>query len=184
MRARSLVAVCLAALAAAGCGSGSGGSAARPAPPVRLTVDRPADLAVTRAASVTVSGSVRPAGADVVVAGRAAEVAGRSFTARVDLDPGANVIDLAATASRHAPALTALRVTREMPVVLPDLAGLSAADARRRVEALGMRYAEEHGGGLLEPLLPGEPGVCRQQPEAGAAVPRGTTVTVVLAKRC
>jgi hypothetical protein len=183
--ARPLAACCvvvLAVLATACGGDHAAGTAA--SPPVRLTVERPADLAVTRDTAVTVSGSVRPAGAAVQVGGRPAEVTGGGFTARVDLEPGANVIDLAATASGHAPALTAFRVTREMPVVVPDLEGLTGADARAAVEALGLRLAEERSGGLLEELLPGEPGVCRQRPDAGAEVMRGTEVDVLLGKRC
>jgi hypothetical protein len=179
--ARLLAATCMAAAATA-CGGGGGEPAA--SPPVRLSLARPADLAVTRETTVTVTGSVRPADAAVQVGGRPAEVTGGSFTARVDLDPGWNVVDLSASAAGHAPALTAFRITREMPVVVPDLSGLTAADARAAVEALGLRLTEERAGGLLEELLPGEPGVCRQQPETGAEVTRGTQVSVLLGKRC
>ena len=80
----------------------------------------PADSFTTRGTTITVKGTVQPAGASVQVLGQAAEVVGSSFTAQVDLQPGANVIDLAATAPRRDPALTAIRVIREMPVAVPD----------------------------------------------------------------
>jgi hypothetical protein len=171
--------------AAGGCGSGGSGSrASRPAPPVQLHVSTPADLAGTQGSDVTISGSVSPAGADVQVLGRPAEVVAGSFTARVPLQPGANVIDLLATARGHGPALTALRVTREMPVQVPDLAHLTPAAARAKVQPLGLTLRTQNGGGLLEGILPGTPGVCAQDPRPGARVRRGAEVVVLVAKRC
>ena len=66
---------------------------------------------------------------------------------------------------------------------MPDLGGL---EGRRRTKlgAAGLGAEVERGGGLLEELLPGEPAVCEQDPEAGAKVRRGTTVHVVVAKSC
>src|SRR2546423_8210042 len=132
MRAARLAAPLLAAglaLGAASCGSGSDGSG-HAFPPVRLTVTAPLDSETTPGSTVTVRGTVDPPDASVQVRGRPAEVLAGSFTAQVDLDPGANVIDLAATAPRRGPALTAIRVTREMPVTVPDLSGPSTPDAR------------------------------------------------------
>jgi hypothetical protein len=160
------------AVALAGCGSGDGERTAR------------ADMSTTRRTYVTVRGTVDPPGAAVTVFGARAEVVGGSFSARVDLAPGANVIDVAATAPGRAPALTALRVTREMPVAVPDLSGLAPEDARAQVEALGLALQVRSAGGLLEELLPGDPGVCEQEPSAGDEVMRGTTVRVLVAKRC
>ena len=81
--------------------------------------------------------------------------------------------------------LTALRVTREVPVVVPDLGGLEVGCRGGEAGATPAWGADvEHGGGLLEELLPGEPAVCEQDPEAGAKVRRGTTVHVVVAKSC
>jgi hypothetical protein len=176
--------VALLALPAAACGGGGGSADGAPPPKVTLTVHRPGDSTVTRDATVTVSGSVQPVGASVQVAGRPADVVGSGFTASVDLDPGDNVIDLAATAPGRTPALTALRVTREMPIAVPDLSGLTAAEARVALDALGLGFKEERAGGLLEQLLPGEPGVCSQSPGAGTEVTRGTRVTAQLGKRC
>jgi hypothetical protein len=39
-------------------------------------------------------------------------------------------------------------------------------------------------GGFLEEILPGNPGVCEQEPSSGSEVLRGTTVRVLVAKRC
>jgi hypothetical protein len=173
----------LAALAAlAGCGGAT--RAPRPEPPVVLHVTSPPDTKSTRGGVVTVSGSVTPGDADVRVLGRAAEVVAGSFTARVALQPGANVIDVFATARGHDPAMTALRVTREMPVQVPDLTHLTPEQARARVSRLGLRLRTQSGGGFLEPILPGTPGVCAQQPDPGTPVKTGTEVLVIVAKRC
>jgi hypothetical protein len=187
MRAVRPLAASLAAAAAtlvAACGSDAGDRAARAQPPVHVAVVAPTDLASTRATSITVRGTVAPASADVRVLGQSAEVVGGSFTAKVDLRPGSNVIDVSAAAPRHAPALTAVRVTREMPVTVPDLGGLSPDDARAKLAPLGLGMDEQDAGGLIEELLPGDPGVCEQRPGAGDAVRKGSTVTVYVAKRC
>lgn len=188
MRAVRLAAPLLAAstaLLVASCGGGDSGSrAARALPPVRMTVTTPVDSATTRETHLTVRGSVKPPDASVRVLGKAAEVVAGTFTADVDLDPGANVIDVSATAPSYGPALTAFRVTREMPVKVPDLSGLSPDDARKQVQALGLKLERQDGGGLFEPLLPGNPGVCEQDPGAGSDAMRGATVRVVVAKRC
>ena len=179
-----LIAAC-AALALASCGgSGDATSSARALPAVHLRVTAPGDSLTTRGTSVTVRGSVDPPGASVAVLGRPAEVVGSRFTSQVDLQPGANVIDVAATAPQRGPALTAIRVTREMPVAVPDLSGMASGAARRTVEALGLVYSQTQGGGLFESILPGAPGVCEQDPPAGSDAMRGTTVRAVLSKRC
>jgi hypothetical protein len=173
------------ALAAGACGgSGSAERAARSAPEVRIRISSPSDTLVTRDTTLTVRGSVEPPDASVQVLGRPADVIAGRFTAKVDLDPGANVIDLAATAPHRDPAMAAVRVTREMPVQVPDLSGLTAGEAGKRVRVLGLQLAVEAAGGLLERLLPGDPGVCEQHPSAGDDAMRGTTVRVLVAKRC
>ncbi len=65
------------------------------------------------------------------------------------------------------------------PRTVPSLTGLSGADAKAALEALGLVYAE----------LPGEfsvtvpaGAVARQDPAAGASVPKGTTVNVVVSR--
>jgi Glucodextranase, domain B/PASTA domain len=171
------------ALAASSCGA-SRSDASRTLRPVHLTVAAPVDSLTTEGATLTVRGSVDPPDATVRVLGQPAEVVAGSFSARVSLDPGANVIDLAATAPRRGPALTAVRVTREMPITVPDLSGLTPGEARSKVRALGLELDEQDAGGLFEQILPGTRGVCDQDPAAGAEVRRGSVVHVMVAKRC
>jgi hypothetical protein len=186
MPARPFVALACLAAAVAGCGGGDEPRAQTPPPPpVELDVTSPDDMATVRTATVEVRGTVTPAGAVVRVLGQPATVSGGgTFSARVPLDPGNNVIDVIATARRRGPALTAFRVTREMPVVVPDLGGLDVAAVQEKLGSAGLGVDVEHGGGLLEQLLPGEPAVCEQDPEPGAKARRGTTVHVVVAKSC
>jgi hypothetical protein len=185
MRRALVLLLLVGALVLASCGGSDAGSrAARALPQVHMRVTSPSDSLTTRGTSVTVRGSVEPAGATVRVLGQPAEVVGDAFTAQVELQPGTNVIDVAATAARRGPALTAIRVTREMPVSVPDLAGLSSDDARGKVEGLGLEYDETKDGGLFEGILPGSPAVCEQDPSPGADAMRGTTVKVIVSKSC
>ena len=172
-----------ACVAFAGCG-GDDPPVQRALTPVVLDVTNPADEAVVRETSVQVAGSVSPAGAAVLVNGRAAEVQGGRFTAAVPLEPGANVIDVMASARGRAPALTAIRVTRELPVEVPDLVGLAVEDATDRLKDAGLVADVDDGGGFFDPLLPGEPSVCEQDPEPRSEVRRGTVVRLTVAKQC
>ncbi|HET9738431.1 MAG TPA: PASTA domain-containing protein [Solirubrobacteraceae bacterium] len=182
MRARLvLVTACL---AAAGCGGGDDPPAQRALVPVVLDVREPADEAVVRTDSVRVAGSVAPAGAAVRVNGSVAEVEGDEFVADVPLEPGANVIDVIASARGRAPALTAVRVTRELPVEVPDVEGLAVEEAESRLADAGLKSELEDDGGFFDELLPGEPAVCGQDPQAGTEVRRGTAVLLTVAKRC
>jgi hypothetical protein len=183
MRSSPLVLACLAA-AVAGCGGDGGERAQRALAPVSLTVTEPADNSVVRAETVAIRGTVEPAGARVRVVGRQAEVSGGTFTAEVALDPGANVIDVMATARGRGAAMTAVRVTRELPVEVPDLGGLEVAEAQERVADAGLELEVNEGGGLIDELLPGEPSVCDQQPSPGTEVRRGTIVRVEVRQLC
>lgn len=185
MRTRPLVALACLTAAVAGCGSGGEPRAQTPSRPVELDVTSPDGMATVRTATVDVRGTVTPAGAVVTVLGQPATVSGGgTFSARVPLDPGDNVIDLIATARGRAPTFTAFRVTREVPVAVPDLDGLEVAAVQEKLGVAGLGVEVEHGGGLLEELLPGEPAVCEQDPDPGTKVRRGTTVHVVVAKSC
>jgi hypothetical protein len=172
------------ALLVVACGSPSSDQAARALHPVRLTVTDPPDGSTTKESSTTVHGTVEPADASVQVLGRRADVVSGRFSATVELAPGTNVVDIAATAPDRSAALAAIRVTREMPVRVPDLSGMSPDAARERLAKLGLGLQTRDAGGLLEDLIPGDPGVCQQRPDAGAEVDRGTTVEVLVAKRC
>jgi len=176
----------LSALLALGALAGCGSDDPAPAPlgPVRLQVSVPADAATLRGGNVDVRGRVTPALSEVTVLGRPALVTQGRFSAVVPLAPGANVIDVIATAPRRRPALTALRVTRDVLVTVPQLAGAEEDEIERVLEALGLRLEVLRGGGILDVLRPGVPVVCEQDPRAGAHVRRGRTVAVVVAKRC
>jgi glucodextranase-like protein/PASTA domain-containing protein len=179
-----LIAACLAAVAG-GCGGDDDKQAQRTPAAVDLTVSSPSDMATVRAESVEVQGTVAPANAAVMVLGqRAAVSGGGTFKAKVALEPGANVIDVMATAPVRGPAMTALRVTREVPIEVPALDGKSVDEVQSTLGGLGLKAEVEEGGGLLEDLLPGDPAVCTQDPEAGAQVRRGTSVHVMVSKSC
>jgi len=186
MRPKSLLVIACLAAASAGCGGGDDQKGVqRPPAPVDLKVSAPNDQATVRAETVEVRGTVVPAGATVQVLGqRAAVSGGGTFTSTVALQPGANVIDVMATASGRAATLTAFRVTREVPVIVPDLGGKTADEVRKMLGDLGLKASVDESGGLLEPLLPGDPAVCTQDPSAGSQVRSGATVHVVVSKSC
>jgi hypothetical protein len=177
-----LLAGALCALLLAACG----GSASPPPAPVRLAVSAPADLGAVRAASVEVRGTVRPADATVTVAGRHAAVSGHGFRVRVALDAGVNVIDVAASAGRARPALTAIRVRRILTVTIPDVLGLDPDAARTQLQDRGLRVdtQQDPGGGFLDQLLGRQPQVCLTDPPPGEQVDEGTTVHVTVGRQC
>jgi Glucodextranase, domain B/PASTA domain len=183
MRPSVLLLACLCA-AATGCGGDGEQRAQRTPLAVELDVSSPADNTVVRSDTVEVRGTVQPAGAAVMVLGRQADTTAGTFTAEVELQPGANVIDVIATARGRGPAMTALRVTRELPVEVPDIGGLEEAEAKARLEDSGLLLEAIRGGGLFDDLLPGEPAACDQEPEAGTEVRRGTTVHAEFRKSC
>lgn len=151
--------------------------------PVKLTVHEPADLDEVEARTIAVRGAVAPPSARVLVDGAEAEVRGGEFSATVELRGGANVIDLQAAAPRHPAAMTAVRVTRLVPVAVPELEGYPPDDAVEALEGLGLS-ADVRDAGLLDAILPGTVGVCSTSPGAHARVRAGTTVVVLTAKSC
>jgi PASTA domain-containing protein/glucodextranase-like protein len=186
MYARSVLIVACLAAAAAGCGGDKPPRAQRPAPSVDLNVTAPNDMATVRDETVQVEGTVAPAGADVLVVGQKAPVSGGgTFKATVALEPGANVIDVMATAPGRGPALTAFRVTREVLVPVPDLDGMSQQEVEDTLKDAGLTpEVEKVGAGIIDELLPGDPSVCEQDPSPGSEVRRGTKVHVVVSKCC
>lgn len=178
-----LAATAAAAYGLAGCG-GDDPALAPPLQPVRLQITAPADRAIVRRANVDVRGRVTPATSQVTVLGRPALVTRGRFSAFVPLEPGANVIDVIATAPRRRPALTALRVTRDVLVTVPRLVGVPEDELEQVLEPLGLRAEVQRGGGILDLLRAGRTAVCEQSPRAGARVRRGRSVGVVVARRC
>ena len=179
----TLAACALAAAALPGCGNRQA-AAPKPLPPVRLAVTSPQDRAVVLDSVVQIRGTVSPGRAQVLVLGSPAAVSGGEFTAEVPLAEGVNVIDVTASAGGSAPALTALRVTREVRVTIPDLIGQDSDGAEAKLRALGLKVDEARGGSIFDALLPGGRSVCDTDPRGGDEVRRGTTVTVIVAKRC
>ena len=175
------LALLLGTLAVTACGAD-----ARPAttPRVQLKLSAPGDGRSLRAQTVSVSGTVVPAGAAVSVAGEAANVDGGSFTATVSLRPGGNVIDVTASAPGRRPAADALRVVRDMRVRLPALQGVDRDTAISQLEGLGLKPDEQRGGSWIDRLIPGDLNVCETSPPARALVQPGSAVTVVVAKNC
>jgi hypothetical protein len=168
-------------LVLAGCGTQERSPALAP---VRLTITAPSDLATVEDDVVEVAGEVVPRNARVRVAGAEAEVRGGAFSATVALEAGANVIDVQAAAPRHPAAMAAVRVTRLVPVEVPDLEDLAPEEAVAALEAIGLEAEVRDGGGLLDGLLPDDPTVCGTSPEAGEQVRVGTRVVVVIARGC
>jgi hypothetical protein len=166
-------------------GACGGDKPAKPVAPVRVQVTAPQDLGTVRTASVEVRGTVTPASAAVTVRGERAQVSGGAWSAQIDVEPGVNVVDVLASAGRARPALTAVRVRRVVDVVVPDLVGLSADDAKAELEDANLKgELQTAGGGFFDELLGGSPEVCATEPSAGAHVDPGSTVVVQLARRC
>jgi hypothetical protein len=182
MRATILAGAACALLLSACGGSGAG---TPPPAPVRLAVTAPGDLRTVRAATVQVQGTVRPASATVTVGGRPAAVAGGTFRATVGLTAGINVIDVLASDGAARPAATAVRVRRVVAVAVPVLTGQKPDDARRQLEALGLKAdTQQSGGGFFDQLLGNSPKVCATDPPAGTQVDAGATVHVTVAPGC
>jgi hypothetical protein len=133
---------------------------------------------------VQVRGTVSPGDASVEVNGEAAQVENGAFSADVALDPGANVIDVTASAPGHRADADALRVTRDMRVELPDLVGMSEEDATAKLSDLGMEPRTEDARSFLDRIIPGGLQVCEMRPDSGELVAKGTKVTIVVAREC
>jgi hypothetical protein len=182
MRRALLAAAVLAAVLVAGCGSND--KPAPAPPPVRLSLDSPRDTATIQADSVVLRGTVSPVSARVRVRGSQATMSSGHFRAEVPLDIGTNVIDVVAEAPGKSPAFTAIRVTREDTVAVPDIAGLSVDDARAALKDAGLKASVRRKGGFLEEVVPRSVRVCETDPASGESVPRGSTVEVTAGRLC
>jgi len=153
-------------------------------PKVRLEVTVPQDGATVRAQTVAVEGTVQPAGARVQVLGEDVGVEAGRWHAEVPLEPGANLVDVAASANGRRPDFASLRIVLEQRVTVPDLVGADADSAKDQLEGLGLEVATQDGGGFFDPILPGDPAVCSTEPRAGAQVLPGAEVVLVIARDC
>ena len=152
--------------------------------PVVLQLTRPADAAVVRADRVQIAGTVKPARATVQVRGDDVPVLDGRFTAEVALEPGANLIDVAASAGGRRADFAAMRVVREVRVPLPDVVGGDEDTGREALEGLGLNVTTEDAGGFFDPLLPGDPQVCAMRPDPGTQVLPGSDVVLQVARDC
>jgi hypothetical protein len=162
------------------------GETPRPAtqPRVTLTLSAPDDGGKTRDARVAIRGTVSPGDATVRVGGEDAEVSGGEFSAEVELQPGGNVIDVAASAAGRRPASDAVRVERDMRVPVPDLVGQEVDPATDALKAAGLRAVEERGGSWIDRLIGGTVHVCAISPPAATLVDKGTRVVIQTAREC
>jgi hypothetical protein len=182
MRTCTIAVLVAVALLVAACGEDA--EPPRDEPDVRLTLTGPSDGATMRSDTVEIRGSVKPARAAVQVLGRDVSVDAGEFHTEVELEPGSNLIDVAASANGRRPDFAALRVVFEERVALPDVVGRDADTAQEELEGLGLKVSTEDAGGFLDPILPGDPKVCAMEPEAGVQVLPGTEVTMHVARDC
>ena len=182
MRAPLLAALVALAVLAAACGD----DPPQPRPDARVTLElgSPPDDARVRSETVEIRGTVQPQGAHVQVLGRDVAVDGGSFRAEVPLEPGANLIDVAAGARGRRPDFAVARIVREVRVPVPDLVGADADTAQDQLEGLGLTVELENAGGFFDPILPGDPKVCDLRPRPGAQVLPGSEVTLLVARDC
>jgi hypothetical protein len=181
---KRLVLAALPALAALAAACGDDPAPPRQEPQVRLELGSPPDGDSVRAETVEVRGTVLPQGAQVRVLGREVAVDGGSFRAEVPLEPGANLIDVAAAARGRRPDFAAMRIVREVRLPIPDLVGRDADTAQDQLEGLGLTVQKQDAGGFFDPILPGDPKVCEMRPRAGAQVLPGSEVTLLVARDC
>jgi hypothetical protein len=111
-------------------------------------------------------------------------VSGGVFSTRVAVRPGMNVIDLLAGAPRAQAAMSAVRVYRELPVVVPRLDGASASAASAELRKVGLRARVHERGGFFQSLLPLSKHVCATEPPAGRLLAPSSVVAVEVAKVC
>src|SRR5918999_664241 len=182
MRVPTVAAVLALAALAPACGDDP--EPPRDEPGVELELGSPADGAIVRAETVEIRGTVHPRGAKVRVLGREIPVDGGSFRAEVPLEPGANLIDVAADARGRRPDFAVARIVLEVRQPVPDLVGRDADTAQEQLEGLGFTVAVENAGGFFDPILPGDPKVCALEPEPGTDVLPGSEVTLLVARDC
>lgn len=156
----------------------------RPPPPVRLTIDGPADGTTTLAGQVQVSGRVTPGASTVLVGGQSVSVSAGNFATQVAVKPGANVIDVLAGAARAHPAMSAIRIYRQIAVAVPNLAGKSASAATSALRQVGLSPQIQDTGGFFQSLLPLSKHVCATEPPAARRLAPGSTVVLQIAKIC
>ncbi|MEA2212158.1 MAG: hypothetical protein QOF83_2106 [Solirubrobacteraceae bacterium] len=126
MRASSRLAqlaVCAAALSAAGCAAGG---APPPTPHVNVSISAPTSGATVGVHKVTITGTVTPAGAQVVVDGQRAKVTGSSFSGTMYVSAANQKIVVSAAANGYVASQASTTVTYS-PNVAHELVAAAAA---------------------------------------------------------
>jgi beta-lactam-binding protein with PASTA domain len=67
---------------------------------------------------------------------------------------------------------------------VPDLTGVLAADVKQRLAGTGLKAKVDDQDGIFERILPGDPVVCATDPQPATEVDPGTTVHVLVSRRC
>jgi hypothetical protein len=162
------------------------GETPRPAtqPRVSLKLTAPDDGGTTRDDRVEIRGTVSPGDSTVRVGGEPADVSGGEFLAEVELQPGGNVIDVAAVSPGRRPATDAVRVNRDMRVPVPELVGQELDPATDALKSAGLKPVEERSGSWIDRLLGGAIYVCATNPRGGTLVDKNTSVVVQTAHEC
>lgn len=161
------------------------GAASRPERQVRLRLGGPADGTRVHTGSITLTGTVSPAGAIVLVLGHRVPVVRGGFTAQVPLSPGTNIVDVLAGAPRAQAAMNAVHVVRVVYVPVPDLAGADPSDAQHQLAAIGLRPHVHNSDDFFDSLLPLiSDHVCSTSPSAGTKVPPDSQITISVSKTC
>jgi hypothetical protein len=164
-----------------------GSTAPRPpaAAPVQLRVSSPADQARIDTSATTISGTVSPRTARVLVVGRPVKPdADGAFSTEVALTPGTNLIDVIASARHARPAMTSLRITRYVLISVPDVTGQSPKDAAAAIHNAGLTPQLHSSGNPFGFLIPLRDQVCGQSPAGNSHVAPGSTVILDIGKVC
>jgi beta-lactam-binding protein with PASTA domain len=156
-----------------------------PAPRVRLQLRSPADGTGVPTPSITVSGTVSPARAEVLVLGQRATVKpDGSFSTRVSLRDGVNLIDVLASLPHANGAMAAVRVERFALVAVPQVLGLTPRAARAALRAAGLVPKVRPISNPISSFLPLPNEVCSATPQPGAQIAPGSTVTLRTSNLC
>jgi hypothetical protein len=118
-----------------GCASDEPASTTAAAPKIEIQINAPENGITTRAARITIRGTVAPPDAQVQILGRSAQVGNGVFVGSVALHRGENTIDVVASAAGAAPATHVITVHRRAQRQRAPRAAVPASDAPPLAEA-------------------------------------------------
>jgi hypothetical protein len=185
VRSRALLLTLVIPACCAGITACGGARAAHRDPRVQLQLRSPADGTSVAGSSVTVSGTVSPARAEVRVVGRPARVQpDGTFSMRVALRTGMNLIDVLASLPHASEAMSAIRVERYVLITVPQVVGESPSDAETALRNEGLVPKVQPSGNPFTFVVPLPEQVCSSTPPPGARVSPGSTVVLATGKFC